>query len=254
MTVAEVKTAFLENLLTKGYSPAEIDRQEVVLRKTFLYGLALHHPDMPRRVKRLRADEFGTGGPVTYATCETFLQATRTAVESVRYINLAALFGEHSALLPSRGRAVPSFLESLGATIDIRSVSRRLVTQLLASLDLSTSRARRAPTIIHAFLEFCFDQGWLAWNPQAAQRMPSERVFEADFFGPPKRAGPITLGPIFCSFKKIEILPRVVLTTTPANSNLLCSGLMRPGHARLIGPPLRHFSSTNATKESRRTP
>ena len=54
MTVAEAKTAFVENLRTTGYSPAEIERQESVLRKTFLYGLALHHPDLPRRVKRFR--------------------------------------------------------------------------------------------------------------------------------------------------------------------------------------------------------
>lgn len=186
MTVAEAKTAFLENLRATGYSPAERERQEVVLRKTLLYGLALHHPDMPRRVKRLRADEFGAGGPVTYAARETFLQATCDALESVRYFNLAALYQEHSRLLPSHGRTGPSFLESLGATTDIGSISRGLVDQLLAFPVSSVSRRHRAPTIIRAFLEFCFDQGWLAWNPQAAQRMPSERVFDADFFGPPE--------------------------------------------------------------------
>ena len=186
MTVGEAKAMFVEHLRTRGYSVAEIERQESVLRKSFLYGLALHHPEVPRRVNRIRADEFGVEGPIRRAALETFLEATRGALESVRYMNLAALFGEYPALLPSRGRAVPWFLENLGATTDIRSITRLLVAQLLATLDSSTSRGRRAPTIIQAFLEFCFEQRWLGWNPQAAQRMPSERVFEADFFGPPR--------------------------------------------------------------------
>lgn len=186
MTVEQAKAKFVENLGATGYSPTEIERQEAILRKTFLYGLALHHPDIPRRLKRLHVEEFGAEGPITPPALETFLQTTRTAFESVRYLNLTALFGEYPDLLAPRGRTIPSLLESLGATVELATITRGLVAQVLASHIPATSRARRAPTIIGAFLEFCFDRGWLIWNPQAAQRMPSERVFEADFFGPPE--------------------------------------------------------------------
>jgi len=185
VTVVDAKMRFLENLRARGYSPKEILRQEMLLRKTFQYGLALHHSDIPHRLGRVRADEFGAQGPMRPAALEAFLDTARDALKSVRYLDLGTLFKEYPDLLPAGGRAAVSFLESLGATAELRTLTRGLVAQILDSGIRSTTGESRSPAIIQAFLEFCFERGLLAWNPQAEQRMPSERVFEPDFFGPP---------------------------------------------------------------------
>lgn len=183
MTIREAKEQYLSVLRQRGYAAMEIARQDLLLRRCFQYLVALHHPDIPRHLASVEAEEIAALTVTAHDAVGPFLEGLRNATESVRYLNLAVLLREHPQLLPLDERAMSSFLESLGGAVSIRSIPEGLVERILHSPERALVARGRGRTVMQAFLNFCFECGWLEWNPQPGQRFSGERVLESDFLG-----------------------------------------------------------------------
>jgi integrase/recombinase XerD len=99
-------------------------------------------------------------------------------------MSLAALVSEHPEVLPPHSRAMSAFLQDLGGSVGLNSLTERLIQQVLQT-PLSPSELPRMRGAVQAFLEFCYEGGWVGWNPQLAQRFSGDRALEPDFLGPP---------------------------------------------------------------------
>jgi site-specific recombinase XerD len=117
-----------------------------------------------------------------HATVKAFQDRVRAANERIRYLNLATMEQDHPEILRPGQPQVTVLLEALGAEMDMQQITEALGRQLL-SLAREASNERSHQTT-QSFLRFCFEQGWLSWNPYVGQRFPVERVFEPDFLGP----------------------------------------------------------------------
>jgi hypothetical protein len=176
MTVTQGVERFLVHLRKRRYSAAELQRYEVLLRRDFQYGVALHHSEVPRRLANLSRQKTV---PHSRAVGQ-FLEGVAQVTESVRYISLAALASEHPEVLSSQSRTISAFLQELGGSVGLSSFTEQLVQRVL-----QTRERPRLRSAVQAFLEFCHENGWVGWNPQLPQRFPEVRVLETDFFGPP---------------------------------------------------------------------
>jgi integrase/recombinase XerC len=178
MTISEAMERYLRALQDRGYSVSELERQRTLLRRHVLQGVAMLHPDGPRRL--LETARIGTSPSEGDSVIRTFQDRVRAATESARYLNLAALL--HPEFLQSARREVRAFLAALGGQFRIQEIAEGLARQMLSlARQASNERPRHA---LQAFLQYCFEQGWLGWNPHLGQRFPAERVFEPDFMGP----------------------------------------------------------------------
>jgi integrase/recombinase XerD len=182
MTVAQGIESFLSHLKHQGYSPSHLERQGRLLRGSFQYRVALHHPEIPRWLTKLLKEAASSG--VSDPAVGQFLQDVGGVTESVRYISLAALASEHSQLLPRNSRAVFTFLQGLGGSVELTRLTEGLIKQISQTPFRSSEELWRMPGVVQAFLEFCHERGWVSWNPQLPQRFPGMQVLETDFFGP----------------------------------------------------------------------
>ena len=183
MTIREAKEQYLSILRQRGYAAMEIARQDLLLRRCFQYVVALHHPDILRHLASVEAKDIAALTVTAHDAVGPFLEGLRNATESMRYLNLAVLLREHPQLLPLDERAMSSFLESLAGAVSIRSITEGLVERILHSPEQALVVRGRGRTVMQAFLNFCFECGWLEWNPQPGQRFSGERVLESDFLG-----------------------------------------------------------------------
>lgn len=182
MTIHEAKERYLSTLRDRGYGVKELERQQLLLRRSVLRAMAMLHPGVPRRLESLGGAEIAAPGVTGHVTVKGFLDRVREATEPIRYLNLAALQQEHPKILRPGERQVHVFLEGLGGELSVQEITEGIGRQMLSlARQASNERSHHAT---RAFLQFCFEQGWLVWNPHTSQRLPSERVFEPDFLGP----------------------------------------------------------------------
>jgi len=178
MTISEAMERYLMTLRDRGYAVSELERQRVLLRRHVLQGAAMLHPDGPRRL--LEAGKIAPSASGGRSLVQTFQDHVRAATESARYINLAALL--HPEFLKPARREVRTFLEALGGQFQVQEITEGLARQMLSLARRASNERPHHAT--QAFLQYCFERGWLGWNPHVGQRFPDERVFASDFMGP----------------------------------------------------------------------
>jgi len=175
MTVQQAVQDYLDHLKSSGYSNYERARKTRILNRWFTPALALYHPAIPSTIVALSAPDL----PVSQATEEAkrFLQIFHNDSVSVTYMNLSVFFEAHPELVDS----ATDILHLLGSRLAVKDINQRVGKQVLEYLE--GLPADRAATYSRTFLVFCYEQGWLTWNPHRRQRAATERVFEEDFLG-----------------------------------------------------------------------
>jgi len=175
MTLQQAIQAYLEQLKQSGYSYGEQAHKDRILRRWLIPALALYHPTIPSRVAVLWVSEF----PTAEGTEDSmrFVQVFQNDSISVAYLNMAGFFETHPELMDSAA----SVLHLLGGRLAVNEISEHLGKQVLRYLE--SLSVDRAASYSQAFFVFCYQQGWLRWNPHRGQRAATERVFEADFLG-----------------------------------------------------------------------
>ena len=182
MTVQEAMQHYLTAVQGRGYGEGQLRSSESLLRRWFQYGLALHHPAIPGLLCAEGVTEVEPLGVKASSSIAAFLEQFRAAGQPVRYMNLLAFLHEHPGLCGARERAVRGLLARLGGTLELVAITESLAAKVLGYL--KGAAVRDACSRSRAFLAFCFDSGWLEWNPYEGQRHPAQRVLEPDFLGP----------------------------------------------------------------------
>jgi site-specific recombinase XerD len=182
MTVQEGMERYLSTLRGRGYGEGQLRSSESLLRRWFQYGLAIHHPTIPALLSSARGGELEGLGVKARASVAAFLERFRAAGQPVRYLNLLVFLQEHPGLYGARERAVRGLLARQGGTLELEAVTESFAAKVLSYLD--DVAVGDACSHSRAFLAFCFDNGWLEWNPYEGQPHPTQRVLEPEFFGP----------------------------------------------------------------------
>ena len=175
MTVQQAVQAYLDHLRSSGYTKREQERKSRILSRCFLPALALYHRAIPSRVFTLSLSDLPTSQAKEEA--KQFIQIFHNDSVSITYLNLAVFFEAHPELLDS----ATDILHLLAGRLVIQEVSERVGKPVLRYLEGFPTD--RAATYSRTFLVFCYEQGWLSWNPHLRQKAPTERVFEDDFLG-----------------------------------------------------------------------
>jgi len=182
MTVQEAMGRYLSAVEGRGYGRKQLLGRESLLRRWFEYGLAIHHPAIPAVLREVHLREVRGLGAKARRSVAAFLEQFGAAGQPVRYLNLLAFLQEHPGLCTARERAVRGLLARLGGTLELEAVTESLAAKVLSYLDGAAVPV--ACSYSRAFLAFCFDSGWLEWNPYEGQPHAAQRVLEPDFFGP----------------------------------------------------------------------
>lgn len=180
MTVEQAVKKYLLQLQGSGYSSFELARKAQILELCFTTTLALYHPAVPSRLKTFSPESLSE--PHSREAAGEFLEVFRKQIASVTYLSMRVFFDEHPKLSLSSNPALRSFFQFLGACLSVESISQQLGQQILR--DLGNLPVERARSYSRSFLIFCYEQGWLSWNPHPRQRTATERVFESDFLPP----------------------------------------------------------------------
>ena len=175
MTVQQVAQAYLEHLKSSGYSYNDRARKARILCRWFTPALALYHPAIPSRIAALSVSELPAAEETEQSSL--FLKIFHNDSVSVTYLNLAVFFEAHPEILDS----ATSILQCLAGRLAVKEISERVGKQVLGYLE--GLPVDRAASYSRTFLVFCYEQGWLSWNPHLRQRAATERVFEAGFLG-----------------------------------------------------------------------
>jgi site-specific recombinase XerD len=175
MRLQKAVQVYVERLEQRGYSAVERARKAGILRRWLIPAVALYHPSVPSRM----ADLGVSGLPVLEGGEEAarFVQAFHSAGSSVRYLHLAGFLETH----PQLRDAAAGVLSLLGGRLAVQEISERVGRQALGYLE--SLQVDRAASYSGAFFLFCYEQGWLGWNPHRGQRAATERIFETDFLG-----------------------------------------------------------------------
>ena len=175
MKVCQAVQEYLGQLERSGYSYGERARKARILNRYLSPALALYHPGIPSTIATLSVSDL----PAARATDESrgFLEIFQSSSISVIPLNLAVFFQEY----PELSDTVAGVLQLLGGRLAVKQISERVGKQVLSYLE--SLPVDRAASYSRTFFVFCYEQGWLAWNPHHQQRVATERVFEADFLG-----------------------------------------------------------------------
>jgi hypothetical protein len=176
MTVQEAMVRYLSAVQGRGYGEGQLRSSESLLRRWFQYGLAIHHPTIPPLLREVHLREVRGLGAKARRSVAGFLEQFRAAGHPVRYLNLLAFLQEHPGLCTARERAVRGLLARLGGTLELEAVTESLAAKVLEYL--KGAAVPDACSYSRAFLAFCFDSGWLEWNPYEGQPHPAQRVLE----------------------------------------------------------------------------
>ena len=175
MKVGQAVHEYLWQLERSGYSYGERARKARILKRYLSPALALYHPGIPSTIATLSVSDL----PAARGTDESrgFLEIFQNSSISVIPLNLAVFFEEH----PELSDTAAGVLQFLGGRLAVKQISERVGKQVLAYLE--SLSVDRAASYSRTFFVFCYEQGWLAWNPHHRQRAATERVFETDFLG-----------------------------------------------------------------------
>lgn len=175
MTVQQAVQVYLEQLKESGYSYSDRARKARILNRWFIIAVALHHPTVPSKLHALSFSSLPEASREEEA--KHFLEFFQKESASIKYLNLRVFLKAHPELFDS----ATSVLRLLAGRLALKDISERVGKQMLEYL--KTLSANRAVSYSRAFFVFCYEQGWLSWNPHRPQRAATERVFEADFLG-----------------------------------------------------------------------
>ena len=181
MIVEEARQKYLLELSNQGYSRGQVAGKESHLRRWFQFALALHHPAIPAMLKNVDIERLQSLGAKGRTSIMSFLDGFRSSAESVRYLSLMSYIAEQETDCGMRERSRRGMLAVLGGTVEVASISEQLAQQVLEYL--RRRAAQGAPSDARAFLIYCFEKGWVGWNPHSARRSVIDRIFHPDFLG-----------------------------------------------------------------------
>ncbi len=175
MTVHQAVQVYLEQLKESGYSYSERARKALILNRWFIIAVVLHHPTVPSKLYALSFSSLPEASREEEA--RHFLESFQKESASIKYLNLKVFLEAH----PELSDSATSVLQLLAGRLALKDISERVGRQMLEYL--GTLSVKRAASYSRTFLVFCYEQGWLPWNPHRPQRAATDRVFEADFLG-----------------------------------------------------------------------
>ncbi len=175
MTVQQAVQVYLEQLKESGYSYSDRARKARILNRWFIIAVALHHPTVPSKLYALSFSSLPEASREEEA--RHFLEFFQKESVSIKYLNLKVFFKTH----PEHFDSATSVLQLLAGRLALKDIGERVGRQMLEYLE--TLSVKRAASYSRAFFVFCYEQGWLPWNPHRPQRAATDRVFEADFLG-----------------------------------------------------------------------
>ena len=175
MKVGQAVQEYLGQLERSGYGYADRARKARILHRYLTPALALYHPGIPSKIATLSVSDLPVAGETEES--RRFLEIFQSGSVSVIPLNLAIFFEEY----PEFSDAATSVLQHVGDRLAVKQISESVGKQVLVYL--KSLSVDRAASYSRTFFVFCYQRGWLAWNPHHRQRASTERVFEADFLG-----------------------------------------------------------------------
>jgi len=180
--------SYIKNLTEAGYSKVEIARKKATLSKYLTYALVLFHPGIDESLRKIEHPSFYLRGKIYFnekperiRDVNRFLDILREEQREVRYLNLYLFIKSHRKdfLDNNKNDAVDRFLRAIGFSINLSSITKSVFKQ---SMDYLKIQARvRAESDSQLFILYCFNQGWVSFDPRKQKREIYAQVFEPNF-------------------------------------------------------------------------
>lgn len=177
--------SYVKYLNEVGYGKGEIDNKKAILGKRLSYALALFHPAIPDSLKELGRLSFYSRGRIYFnersgriETVNRFLDILKEEQNEIRYLNLDSFLQHHHEELFDENEWIQKFFKALGFSIDLDSITEKVFGQ---SMEYLRSGRARDESYSRSFFKYCFNQDWVAFDPNERKREIYTRVFEADF-------------------------------------------------------------------------
>lgn len=180
--------SYIKNLSEADYSRVEIAKKKAVLSKYLTYALVLFYPGIDESLLRIERPVFYLRGriyfkekPERIESVNRFLDILREEQREVRYLNLYSFIKSHrnDFLDNNKNNAIDRFLRAVGFSINLSSITKGVFKQ---SMDyLGTETIESAESYSRLFILYCFNQGWVSFDPRKQKREIYARVFEPKF-------------------------------------------------------------------------
>jgi site-specific recombinase XerD len=195
MKYEEALELYLNDLKKGGYSVGELERKGGLLRNWLSYALALFSPSIPGALDKIDQPLFYYKKRIhpnvertKREAVQHFLDILRKEREKVTPLNLYLfLEGYRKRFLDEdpknrqRSGAILSFCRAVGFKVKIQTITENVYLQCLDYLQSLT--VERAAGYSRLFFIYCFEKGWVSFNPHEQQRSPYTRAFKPDFIG-----------------------------------------------------------------------
>ncbi len=188
MKYQDAVESYIKNLKEAGYCNAEIARKKAVLSKYLTYALVLFHPGIVESLLRIERPIFYLKGniyfnekPERIRDVNRFLDILRKEQREVRYLNLYSFIKSHRKdfLENNKNDSVDRFLRAIGFSVNLSSITKSIFKQ---SMDyLGTQAKDRVESYSRLFILYCFNKGWVSFDPRKHKREIYAQIFELKF-------------------------------------------------------------------------
>jgi len=195
MKYGEALELYLNDLEKRGYSEKEIERKGRLLRNWLSCALAFFSPGIPGALDAIDQPLFYYKKRIhphveraKREAVQHFLRILKKEREKVTPLNLYLfLEGYKKRFLTNNldGKqelgAIVSFCRAVGFSINIQRLTEKVYMQCIDYLQSLT--VERTAGYSRLFFIYCFEKGWVSFNPHEEKRSPYTRTFEPDFIG-----------------------------------------------------------------------
>jgi len=180
--------SYIKNLSEIGYSRVEIAKKKAILSKYLTYALVLFYPGIDESLLRIERPIFYLRGriyfnekPERIGDVNRFLDILRKEQREVRCLNLYSFIKNHrnAFLENNKNNAIDRFLRAVGFSINLSSITKGVFKQ---SMDYLKAQAKYSvASYSRLFILYCFNKGWVSFDPRNQKREIFARVFELKF-------------------------------------------------------------------------
>jgi len=193
MTYEEALERYLVDLKASGYSVKGIERKGSLLRNWLSYALALFHPGVSGMLEKINQLYFYYRKKIYHDVerakreeVQHFLNILKREREKIAPFNLYLFLGEYQKRFLTNNLdgkqklgAIISFCRAVGFEVKLHTITEKLYLQCFDYLQ--SLSVERVAGYSRLFFIYCFEKGWLSFNPHEKQRFPYTRTFESDF-------------------------------------------------------------------------